>query len=64
MVTLPEFGKCKFFPALPSIVGRWTPEGDCRGFTGGGLALKIRARRKKDDRSGETIKRRDDKADT
>ena len=47
MVTLPEFGKCKFFPALPGIVGRWTPEGDCRGFTSGGLAPKIRARRKR-----------------
>ena len=47
MVTLPEFGKLEFFPSLPSIVGRWTPEGDCRDFTGGGLAPKIRARRKR-----------------
>lgn len=47
MATLPGFGKCKFFPAPPGIVGRWTPEGDCRGFTGGGLAPKIRARRKR-----------------
>lgn len=47
MVTLPEFGKLEFFPSLPGIVGRWTPEGDCRGFTGGGLAHKIRARRKR-----------------
>lgn len=47
MATLPGFGKCKFFPSLPVDAPTRAPEGDCRGFTGGGLAPKIRARRKR-----------------
>lgn len=47
MVTLPEFGKLEFFPSLLVDAPTGTPEGDYKGFTGGGLAPKIRARRKR-----------------
>lgn len=47
MAALPGFGKCRPFPAPPVDAPTGTPEGDYKGFTGGGLAPKIRARRKR-----------------